>query len=90
MINVIKDNTIVKYFTKCKWCGSELEYKYSDVNFKKVPFTFAPVRSIMCPACNAETPAELKERENYNESDFYFNFKPDTPMFNNCCCEKGD
>lgn len=86
MIKVLKDNTKQEYFTKCASCGSEISYSFKDVQMEEVPYTFIPIRSIKCPACNKATSAELKSKDEYE-----FNAMEQlklTSMYNNCCCQK--
>ena len=80
MIKVLKDNTVAKYYTKCKSCNSELEYEYGDVCFEDIPYSFMPNRTITCPACNKITLAELTEKAEYSAS------LPFVPNLANGCC----
>ena len=86
MIKVIKDNTKEEFFTKCGTCGSELSYEYTDINFQKVPYILAPMRSIICPCCGKETTASLQSKEDF-EKGFIPPFGGLSPeVFNSCCC----
>lgn len=88
MVEVIVDNTKNIYYTKCKHCNSVLNYKYEDVEFAEVPYSFIPNRTIVCPACKSITSAELTTERQYDESKLPF--MPNMATFNSCCCEKGD
>ena len=86
MIKILANNINNTFYTKCKTCDSELSYTYEDVSFKEIPYSFGSTGSIICPACNKLTLAELKTKDKYNDNSFALN--PSTlPMWNNYCCE---
>lgn len=67
-MKILKDNTHETYFTRCKWCCSEIEYEYNDVYFSEVPYSYIPKREITCPCCNNTTGVELKTKDTYSDS----------------------
>lgn len=88
MVEVIVDNTKNTYYTKCKHCNSVLNYKYEDVTFAEVPYSFIPNRTIVCPACKSITLAELVTERQYEENKLPF--MPNMASLNSSCCGKGD
>lgn len=87
MVKILKDNTNRTYYTKCKNCGSELEYDYGDVEFKELPFSYHTDKRITCPACNSITMAELTPKDEYKDIGFSYK-SSDTSMYSllNSCC----
>lgn len=90
MISVLRDNTKEKFYTKCKHCGSELEYEYDDVHFKEVAISYNPDASILCPVCKSVTQAELTTKRDYKESPYSFRFGSSTTLLNSCTFNGGD
>lgn len=90
MISVLRDNTKEKFYTKCKHCGSELEYEYDDVHFKEVAILYDPDASILCPVCKFVTQAELTTKRDYKESPYSFRFGSSTTLLNSCTFNGGD
>lgn len=86
MIEVIRDNTKETYYTKCKHCGSELQYEYSDVTMIDQSFSYIPDRRITCPVCNNVTAAELTREEDYKDSIFSFKAADNNYSFLQNCC----
>ena len=66
-MKVLSDNTKATYYTKCKKCGSELEYKYEDVKFEEIPYSNIPMRTVICPCCNHVTVSELTSKDSYQD-----------------------
>lgn len=88
MVTVINNNTKSLLYTKCDKCKSELSYKYSDVKFEDIPFSFIPNRTITCPACGHITYAEMTTKEQYKDGDFPIRFPINNAVnMHNCCCE---
>lgn len=91
MVKVLKDNTKETFYTKCKNCGSELEYEYSDVVTKEIALSYHTDKHILCPVCTMATAAELETKETYKDT--FFSFKPsDSNIFplTNCSPIKGE
>ena len=90
MITVLKDNTKEIFYTKCKNCGSELRYEYSDINTKEIVLSYNTDKCILCPVCRTVTIAELETKENYKDT--FFSFKPSTgiSLLTNCSTYKGE
>lgn len=86
MIQVLNNNKDKTFYTICKTCNSELSYRYEDVTFKEIPYSFGSIGSIVCPVCNKLTLAELKTKDRYSDNSFALNSST-LPMLNNCCCE---
>lgn len=91
MIKVLKDNTKEIFYTKCKNCGSELQYEYSDINTKEIVLSYNTDKCILCPVCRTVTIAELETKETYRDT--LFSFKPSNSgifPLTNCSTFKGD
>ena len=78
MISVLRDNTKEKFYTKCKHCGSELEYNYSDITTIDIAISY--------PICGRETLAELETKDNYQDKGFSLKQSTDLDMALNGCC----
>lgn len=84
MITVIKDNTKLLYYTKCRKCKSEFNYEYEDVDFKVGRYIQMAFAHITCPICNFQTIAELQTKDEY-KGDVIL---PNLPTFtDSCCCD---
>lgn len=88
MIKVLKDNTKTELYTICASCGSELSYAFKDVTIEELAYSYAPNRSIKCPACGKNTNAEMKAKD-----DYFTSANPigqlKLPMVEHmCCCGK--
>ena len=81
MIKVLKDNTKTELYTVCASCGSELTYAFKDVNIEEVAYSYAPNRSIKCPACGKTTNAEMKTKDDYSASSYPIKL----PMIEHTC-----
>lgn len=88
MIEAIRDNTEENYYTKCKHCGSELSYQYSDVTMIEQAFSYIPDRRIVCPVCGCVTAAELTREEDYKDSIISLKSADNnySSLLQSCCC----
>lgn len=86
MISVLRDNTKEKFYTKCKHCGSELEYNYSDITTIDIAISYHTDKRITCPICGRETLAELETKDNYQDKGFSLKQSTDLDMALNGCC----
>lgn len=85
MIKILRDNTKETFYTKCKNCGSELEYNYSDVTTIEITMSYHTDKRILCPVCGKDTQAELSTEADYKDT--LFSFKQTNPLSAtmNCC-----
>ena len=69
MIEVIKNGKEKTYYARCNKCGTEMNYRYNDVNVEKPNRGIGTEsRYIICPVCgefisvNLMTEEEVKKR----------------------------
>lgn len=64
MIEVVKNGKEKTYYARCSKCGTEMNYRYNDVNVEKPGHCSSlESRYIICPVCGDFIPVSLMTEE---------------------------